>query len=151
MFMGLHHHNVEFEIESWHRTAQFGPYHIMWARWEGYEVSSKGDKRFSAFNARLNGGRTIEEIYQCDIKGYDIGGTNWRLGKGKSGLIHDNDMQHSLYVDLWRQWAAQNKPLMRELWVAAMKKKMVLSDMFATTRTNQANALSIVLNEFCGY
>ena len=56
-----------------------------WARRDknGYEVSSKGDKRFSALYARMLDGRTIEEHYQCDVKGYDVGGTNWKLGKGK--------------------------------------------------------------------
>ena len=39
-----------------------------WARYGGYEVSSKGDKRFSAFNAYLPDGRSIEQVYQCDIK-----------------------------------------------------------------------------------
>lgn len=37
-----------------------------------YEVSSKGDKRFSAFYARLKDGRTIEEAYQLDVKGYRV-------------------------------------------------------------------------------
>ena len=48
----------------------------------GYECSTKGDKRFSAFCAIMPDGRSLEMWYQCDIKGYDIGGTNWRLGKG---------------------------------------------------------------------
>lgn len=51
-----------------------------WSRRGGYEVSSKGDKRFSAFNAIMPDGRSIEEIYQCDCKHFDPGGTNWRLG-----------------------------------------------------------------------
>ena len=59
-----------------------------WARRGGYEVSSKGDTRFSALNALLEDGRTIEMHYQCDPspvgKGFDPGGTNWRLGKGKN-------------------------------------------------------------------
>ena len=34
-----------------------------------YECSSKGDGRFSAFNAELwtHQGRTIEQVYQCDV------------------------------------------------------------------------------------
>lgn len=35
-----------------------------------YEVSTAGDSRFSALNAKLKDGRTIEEAYQLDIKGY---------------------------------------------------------------------------------
>jgi alkylated DNA repair dioxygenase AlkB len=35
-----------------------------------YEVSTAGDTRFSALHAVLKDGRTIEEAYQLDIKGY---------------------------------------------------------------------------------
>lgn len=49
----------------------------------GYEVSTKGDPRFSALIAKLPDGRTIEEAYQLDIKGYRSLGSDWRLGKGK--------------------------------------------------------------------
>ncbi len=38
-----------------------------WARYGGYEISSQGDKRFSAFNAILSDGRSIEQWYQCDV------------------------------------------------------------------------------------
>ena len=57
-----------------------------------YEVSSQGDTRFSALNAKLKDGRTIEEAYQLDVKGYrtyKIGdevklpsGTNYDLDEG---------------------------------------------------------------------
>ena len=53
-----------------------------WQRFGGYECGSKGDNRFSAFNAVLRDGRAIEQHYQCDVKGYDPGGKNWKLGKG---------------------------------------------------------------------
>lgn len=33
----------------------------------GYEVSSKGDKRFSALFAKMPDGRSIEMHYQCDV------------------------------------------------------------------------------------
>lgn len=53
-----------------------------WGRYTvgGYEVSTAGDKRFSAFNAKLRDGRSIEAHYQCDVKGYDPKGTNWSIG-----------------------------------------------------------------------
>ena len=42
---------------------------VKWSRFGGYEVSSKGDVRFSALYARFPveyfNGRTIEQIYQC--------------------------------------------------------------------------------------
>lgn len=57
-----------------------------------YEVSSKGDKRFSAFYAKLSDGRSIEEAYQLDIKGYRKLGNNPMLGKGKPPMIPTNDL-----------------------------------------------------------
>lgn len=48
---------------------------ITWARFGGYDCSTKGDRRFSALVAKMPDGRTIEQWYQCDVKAYDIGGT----------------------------------------------------------------------------
>ena len=39
----------------------------IWQRRGGYEVSSKGDKRFSALNAVLPDGLSIEVHYQCRV------------------------------------------------------------------------------------
>lgn len=124
-----------------------------WARRGGYEVSSKGDSRFSALNARMTDGRTIEMHYQLDPspmgKGYQPGGRDWRLGKGKPPLDKDStpDRLYSGYLDLWRQWAINNSSLMLELRIKAIEHNLVLSDMFATTPVNQARALSDLLNE----
>lgn len=124
---------------------------ITWSRFYGYEVSSQGDRRFSAFNAYLPDGRTIEQHYQCDIKEYDVGGTNWRLGKGKPPLIcKTKDELWNDYLNLWRLWSQSNLPLLRELYSILRnnpKYNYCLSDRFATTDTNQAHALSVVLNE----
>lgn len=111
----------------------------------GYEVSSKGDKRFSAFNAIMPDGRSIEHHYQCDIKGYDKGGTNWRLGKGKPPLNKSKNLQQE-YLKLWITWATNNKNLINELKTIVANHNNVLSDMFATTPINQAWALSEILN-----
>lgn len=116
-----------------------------WARRNGYEVSSKGDSRFSAFNALMPDNRSIECHYQCDVKSYDPGGINWRLGKGKPPLVAV-DLWES-YLALWRTWAALNLPLMRVLYVNAAKHNYTLSDCFASTPINQANALATILNE----
>ena len=118
-----------------------------WKRRGGYEVSSVGDKRFSAFYARLSDGRSIECHYQCDIKGFDPGGTNWRLGKGKKP--YNPEAAWESYLNLWRVWAKQHLDLMRELYSAAKKKDYTLSDCFANSPINQAHALSVVLNELC--
>lgn len=117
-----------------------------WKRFGGYEVSSQGDRRFSAFNAILKDGRSIEQHYQCDIKLYQPGGTNWQLGKGLPPLDRSVNLLKE-YTELWRVWTSDNLPLMRELYFLAKDHKYVLSDRFATSEVNQANALSIILNE----
>lgn len=116
-----------------------------WARKGGYEVSSKGDKRFSAFYAKLKDGRTIEEAYQLDIKGYRKFGNSPMLGKGKPPLDQSKDMWLE-YLQLWARWADENPALLFELKGIADKHCGILSDMFATTEVNQAHALSYLLS-----
>ena len=121
-----------------------------WSRTGGYECSSKGDRRFSAFYAKLADGRTIEQHYQCDVKGYDVGGTNWKLGKGKPPLKEmTQDVLWEKYLSLWREWMEMNIPLMRELYLKAKENDYILSDRFAKTPINQAHALSVILNVLC--
>ncbi len=119
---------------------------IKFSRYGGYECSSKGDIRFSAFGAYMPDGRTIEAHYQCDVKGYAIGSTNWRLGKGKPPLDKTKDMWAE-YLNLWKTWASNNPKLLTELRELAATKNNTLSDMFATTPVNQARALATILNE----
>jgi len=116
------------------------------ARRGGYECSSKGDRRFSAFYAVMPDGRTIEEHYQCDVKGYDVGGQQWRLGKGKPPLDPTRDMWAE-YLALWRAWAKINSELIEELRGRAAAHNCILSDCFASTPVNQARALAQILNE----
>lgn len=118
---------------------------ITWSRYGGYEISSRGDKRFSAMFAVMPDGRTLEMHYQCDVKGYQPGGTNWRLGKGKPPFDRTKDLWPE-YVALWRTWAERHPHDMEMLRWAA-EPKNVLSDMFATTPINQAHALATLLNE----
>lgn len=125
---------------------------ITWARRviprtaNGYEVSSKGDRRFSALFAIMPDGRSLECWYQCDIKGYDVGGTNWQLGKGKPPLNYNIDLWVA-YLRLWEMWASRNLPLLRELWQLVITHDCVLTDCFASTPINQAHALSVILND----
>jgi len=115
----------------------------------GYEVSSVGDKRFSAFNAILPDGRSIEHWYQCDVKGHDIGGTNWKLGKGKPPVFpYPNDHLWQMYLSLWRLWTVRNGSLILELKKQAIAHNNLLSDVFANTDINQARALATILNEW---
>ena len=115
-------------------------------------MSSKGDARFSALNAFMPDGRTIEMHYQLDtgFKGYSHGGTNWRLGKGKPPMdpTMSRKVLYEAYKGLWLIWAREHIELMRELYVAANLHNRVLTDMFATTEINQARALSEILNGF---
>ena len=110
-----------------------------WARFDpnGYEVSSRGDKRFSALYAKLADGRTIEMHYQCDIKGYQPGGTWWRMGKGRPAL-RECDLSAE-YLHLWSQWAGINPHLIAEL--KRLRAGRPLTDCFAKTPINQAWAL----------
>lgn len=111
-----------------------------------YEVSSVGDKRFSAFFARLSDGRSIEQHYQCDIKGYDPGGTNWRLGKGKPPL-NRQDVYWD-YLFLWCLFFDENPKLLVEIYNLAKQNNNTLSDCFASSDVNQARAIADVLNMY---
>lgn len=116
----------------------------IWKRYGGYEVSSQGDKRFSAFNAIMPDGRSIECHYQCDVKGYDIGGTNWKLGKGKPPIDKTKNLWKK-YLNLWIEWARNHPELIKELRHLTKNDKC-LSDRFASTPINQAAALACILN-----
>lgn len=110
----------------------------------GYEVSSHGDRRFSALFARLADGRTIEEAYQLDVKGYRSMSPHWRFGKGKPPLDKSVDL-FAEYLKLWQLWATENPALVADLAVRA--DGMVLTDKFASSPISQARALAVILNE----
>lgn len=133
------------DLTAIHPAAVEGPYR--WTqRGRGYEVSTIGDKRFSALRVRLDNGLTLEEFYQCRIKGYDPEGQNWRLGKGKPPLDPKVNLWEA-YLGLWRQWAQKNPLLLQELSQACVGHDYVLRDTFAKTEVNQARALATLLNE----
>jgi hypothetical protein len=119
-----------------------------WQRYDGYEVSSAGDRRFSPLFAVLEDGRTIEDHYHCDVKGYNPSGTGWRKYKGKPSLRHSNRADLWLdYLQLYARWAEMNPLLMDELAVRADEHGRVLTDMFQTSEINQAHALAHLLNK----
>ena len=120
---------------------------IKWGRWsKGYEISTNGDRRFSALNAKLKDGRSIEQHYQCCVKGYDPGGKNWRLGKGKPPLDTSKDLWTE-YLKLWKEWCDDHEDLIIELKEMALLYNSTLTDCFAKTAINQARALATILNE----
>lgn len=104
-----------------------------------YEVSSRGDKRFSALYAKLKDGRTIEQAW-AEAKGY----ANPKAAKNKPAKTKGFKYWDT-YLGLWRQWAKENPDLIEELRTAA--NGLPLSDSFAKTENNQARALTIILEE----
>ena len=80
------------------------------------ECSSKGDKRFSAFFARVNG-RSIEEAYQA-AKVFEDGttGLTWRGAKGRKAMNMDECA--ALYSRLWDQYIAEHPELQQVLLAA---------------------------------
>lgn len=116
----------------------------------GYECSTLGDKRFSALVATMLDGRTIEMHYQCDVKGYQPGGTDWKLGKGKPPVdkaFKTPEVLYCEYIRLWRDWSYRNEDLMEELRDAAEANDCTLRDSFMTSKVNQARALAQLLSE----
>lgn len=126
---------------------------VEWARFaprgrNGYECSSVGDRAFSALIAILPDGRTIEMHYQCDVKGYEPGGVNWRLGKGKPPLLkYTEEELWQRYLNLWRIWAIHHPEAMEYLQKEVNTSNCVLTDRFASTSMSQARALAQILNE----
>lgn len=115
---------------------------VGWARTSkgNYEVSSKGDKRFSALEARLRDGRTIEEAYQLDVKGYRKISNDWRIGKGKRPLNNISEEEAwNQYKALWNQFLDENPDL--EMDLIRLSTGRVLTDRFAYTDVSQARAL----------
>lgn len=80
------------------------------------ECSSKGDKRFSAFYARIKclNNRSIEEIYQsCKIFEDGSTGLSWRDAKGKVAV---NQAEcNKIYSLLWDSYIDENPSLLAVL------------------------------------
>jgi len=80
------------------------------------ECSSKGDKRFSAFYARLKcyKNKTIEEIYQAS-KIFENGITGLTIKEAK-GRFHVNYKETKvIYSDLWDLYILENPELIKVL------------------------------------
>lgn len=108
------------------------------------ECSSKGDKRFSPFYARVNG-KSIEEQYQGS-KVFEDGSTglSWQKAKGRKAVNLEECI--SLYDKLWRQYIAEHPDLL-----IVLKQASGLSDMFAQPGSiNQAEVLWRIRNDSYG-
>lgn len=90
------------------------------------ECSSKGDKRFSAFYARVKSrdNKSIEDLYQAS-KRFADGSTNlsWREAKGRGAINMNYCRRH--YIRLWAEYIEENPELLNVLINATG-----LSDMF---------------------
>lgn len=90
------------------------------------ECSSKGDRRFSAFYAKLPSyaNRSIEEIYQAS-KVFEDGSTGlaWKEAKGRRPI--NLKFCTELYSLLWDEYIKNNKHLLKVL-----KEASGISDIF---------------------
>lgn len=93
------------------------------------ECSSKGDKRFSAFYARVKseGNKSIEELYQAAkvfvIDGKHVWGLSWKEAKGKQAINQIGCNEY--YSELWDEYIYENPELLDVLKAASG-----LSDIF---------------------
>lgn len=73
------------------------------------ECSSRGDKRFSAFYARING-KSIEERYQA-AKVFEDGSTSLSIKDAKGRRAINQVYLDKHYEDLWRVYLDSNPDL----------------------------------------
>lgn len=90
------------------------------------ECSTRGDKRFSAFCAAVDG-VSIESLYQA-AKVFENGSTglDWKIAKGFTAVNHEE--LAVLYSYLWDRYIAEHPELLLVLRAASG-----LSDMFGQT------------------
>lgn len=123
-----------------------------------YEVSSAGDKRFSALYATFKPGTviddvdvsnmSIEDVYQNIIKKSGKGQAPSKDSKLYNPNLTTKEQREDFsyyngYLPLWQEWARQNTELIAELAKKAAGK--TLTDKFANTNVSQARALSDIL------
>ena len=90
------------------------------------ECSSKGDKRLSAFYARVKGrgNQTIETLYQA-AKRFPDGSTGLSVKDAKGRQPVNHKEISILYADLWNEYISENSELIPVLVAASG-----LSDIF---------------------
>lgn len=80
------------------------------------ECSTAGDKRFSAFCARIEGrnAQTIEKIYQ-QAKVFADGSTKVDIWQAKGRVPTNQEEVTQLYEQLWKEYLAENPDLILPL------------------------------------
>ena len=119
-----------------------------------YEVSSQGNKKFSALYAILKDGRSIEEAYQLDVNGYrEIAEKQGYKrgdkipGKGKTFITSMTEEEgYQAYKNLWETYLKEN-PELAEVLIKQINAGSILTDSFARTVNNQARALAEITKE----
>lgn len=109
------------------------------------ECSSKGDKRFSAFYARLRkyNNKSIEELYQA-YKVFDDGSTGLSIKEAKGRKAVNIVECGKYYHELWKVYLSENPELFETLTKASG-----LSDIFGQAGHNcQAEVLWNLRNEY---
>ncbi len=112
------------------------------------ECSTKGDKRFSAFCARIRGRgmKSIEEIYQA-AKIFEDGSTGmtWKEAKGRQAV--NADELAIMYSQLWDEYIDENPHLLEVLRIVSG-----VSDMFGQRgHVCQATELWRIKFKFSGF
>jgi hypothetical protein len=111
------------------------------------ECSSKGDKRFSAFYARIKArdNKSIEELYQA-FKVFEDGSTGlgWKEAKGKKAVNQKEAAE--FYSILWNEYIFENRDLIEVIINASG-----LSDIFGQEgHCCQATELWRIRNQMIG-
>lgn len=110
-----------------------------------YEVSSKGNKAYSAIYAKIND-VSIEEIYQLDIKGYRGIYKDWKLAKGKPPKVNITEEEtYRQYKNLWYEYFKNNITLYIDILSNGVD--TTITDMFGITPINQARAICDLCNK----
>jgi len=124
--------NYEYE---WKRVVKRGePY---------FECSSRGNKHYSALYAKIDN-KSIEEIYQLDIKGYRGKVDHWTKAKGKPTLNDNEDTLYEEYIKLWQTYFKKHDDLYMNILEKAKGK--IITDMFGVRPINQARAICDLCN-----
>lgn len=96
----------------------------------GYEVSTKGDKRYSSLYATLEDGSTIETSYR------------------NSNIDHtDKSASHDLYKSLWTEYFCLNPQLLDELLKLAKEHDYCLTDSVTKSIVNHADIIAEIMND----
>lgn len=117
---------------------------------ESFEVSTKGTqqgRQYSAFNARIKGrgNKSIEDIYQIDIKGGEKLAPGRYSMKGKLPEGMTPDEAYETYKNLWREWFQENPRKLQEISELTQGKK--ITDQYASSNVSQARAIYEILVE----